>query len=91
MIEPEIAFADLNADARLAEEFLKYIFKAVLDERMDDLTFLAERVDKTSISKLEKFISMPFERIEYADAITLLQKSGHKFDYPVEWGSGFTN
>jgi asparaginyl-tRNA synthetase len=86
MIEPEIAFADLNADAALAEEFLKYIFKAVLNERMDDLAFLAERVEKTAISKLEAFINAPFERIEYGDAITLLQKSGQKFDYPVEWG-----
>ena len=86
MIEPEIAFADLNDDAALAEQFLKYIFKAVLDERMDDLAFLAERVEKTAISKLEAFINAPFERIEYGDAITLLQKSGQKFDYPVEWG-----
>jgi asparaginyl-tRNA synthetase len=86
MIEPEIAFADLNDDAALAEQFLKYIFKAVLDERMDDLSFLAERVDKTSISKLEAFINAPFERIEYGEAINLLQKSGQKFDYPVEWG-----
>ena len=86
MIEPEIAFADLDDDAALAEQFLKYIFKAVLDERMDDLAFLAERVEKTAISKLEAFINAPFERIEYGDAITLLQKSGQKFDYPVEWG-----
>ena len=86
MIEPEIAFADLNDDALLAEQFLKYIFKAVLDERMDDLAFLAERVDKNSIIKLEQFIAAPFERIEYTDAISLLQNSGHKFDYPVEWG-----
>jgi asparaginyl-tRNA synthetase len=86
MIEPEIAFADLNDDAALAEQFLKYIFKAVLDERMDDLAFLVERVEKTAISKLEAFINAPFERIEYGDAITLLQKSGQKFDYPVEWG-----
>jgi asparaginyl-tRNA synthetase len=86
MIEPEIAFADLNADAALAEQFLKYIFKAVLNERMDDLAFLAERVEKSAISKLENFVNAPFERIEYGDAINLLQKSGQKFDYPVEWG-----
>ena len=86
MIEPEIAFADLNDDANLAEAFLKYLFKAVLNERMDDLSFLAERVDKTAISKLEAFISQPFERIDYGEAITLLQKSGQKFEYPVEWG-----
>jgi len=86
MIEPEIAFADLNDDANLAERFLKYIFKAVLNERADDLAFLAERVEKTAISKLEHFIAAPFERIEYTDAVTLLQKSGQKFEYPVEWG-----
>ena len=86
MIEPEIAFANLDDDAALAERFLKYIFTAVLNERMDDLAFLAERVEKTAISKLETFISAPFERIEYGDAIALLQKSGQKFDYPVEWG-----
>ncbi|MGH8030495.1 MAG: asparagine--tRNA ligase [Arenimonas sp.] len=86
MIEPEIAFADLNDDANLAEAFLKYIFKAVLDERSDDLAFLAERVEKTAITKLESFIAAPFERIDYTEAVTLLQKSGHKFDFPVEWG-----
>ncbi len=86
MIEPEIAFADLAEDARVAEEFLKYLFRAVLDERGDDLAFLAERVDKTAISKLEDFINAPFERIDYTDAIGLLQKSGRKFEFPVEWG-----
>ena len=86
MIEPEIAFADLAEDARVAEEFLKYLFRAVLEERQDDLAFLAERVDKTAISKLEDFINAPFERIEYTDAIRLLQQSGQKFDFPVEWG-----
>jgi len=86
MIEPEIAFADLNDDANLAEAFLKYIFKAVLDERADDLAFLAERVEKTAISKLESFIAAPFERIDYTEAVSLLQKSGQKFDFPVEWG-----
>ena len=86
MIEPEIAFADLAEDARVAEEFLKYLFRAVLEERGDDLAFLAERVDKTAISKLEDFINAPFERIDYTDAISLLQKSGRKFEFPVEWG-----
>lgn len=86
MIEPEIAFANLNDDANLAEAFLKYVFKAVLDERMDDLAFLAERVDKTAISKLEAFIDSPFARIDYTEAVSLLQKSGHHFDFPVEWG-----
>ncbi len=86
MIEPEIAFADLNDDANLAEAFLKYLFKAVLAERMDDLAFLAERVDKAAITKLEAFVDAPFERIDYTEAVSLLQKSGATFDYPVEWG-----
>ncbi|MDR3386431.1 MAG: asparagine--tRNA ligase [Rudaea sp.] len=86
MIEPEIAFADLNDDAALAEDFLKYIFKAVLDERMDDMKFFAERQEKTAISRLESFLAAPFERIDYTDAVEILKKSGHKFEYPVEWG-----
>ncbi|WP_240126270.1 asparagine--tRNA ligase [Thermomonas alba] len=86
MIEPEIAFADLNDDANLAEDFLKYLFRAVLDERGDDMAFIAERVQKDAISRLEGFINAPFERIDYTEAITLLQKSGKQFDFPVEWG-----
>ncbi len=86
MIEPEIAFADLNDDANLAEAFLKYLFQAVLNERGDDLAFIAERVEKTAITKLESFIKAPFERIDYTEAVSLLQKSGQKFDFPVEWG-----
>src|SRR5687768_12062541 len=76
MVEPEIAFADLNDDANLAEAFLKYLFKAVMAERMDDLAFIAERVDKTAISKLEAFVNAPFERIDYSEAVSLLQMSG---------------
>ena len=86
MVEPEIAFADLAETARVAEEFLKYLFRAVLDERADDMAFIAERVQKDAITRLEAFVNAPFERIEYTDAISLLQKSGKKFDYPVEWG-----
>jgi asparaginyl-tRNA synthetase len=86
MIEPEIAFADLVDDANLAEAFLKYLFKAVLAERGDDLAFIAERVEKTAITRLEAMVDAPFERIDYTEAVSLLQKSGHKFDFPVEWG-----
>ena len=81
MIEPEIAFADLNDDADLAEDFLKYLFRAVLDERMDDMTFIAERVQKDAVTRLEKFINAPFERIDYSDAIKLLQASGKTVSY----------
>src|SRR5688572_6943975 len=78
MIEPEIAFADLAADADLAERFLKYIFKALLNERADDLKFFAERVDKACITRLESFVNASFERLTYTDAIAALEKSGKK-------------
>ena len=86
MIEPEVAFADLNDIANLSEEFLKYLFRAVLNERADDMAFIAERVQKDAITRLEKFVEAPFERVDYGEAIRLLQESGQKFDYPVEWG-----
>ncbi len=86
MIEPEVAFNDLAANAQLAEDFLKYLFRAVLSERADDLAFIAERVEPTALSRLEAFVNSPFERIDYSDAISLLQKSGQKFEFPVEWG-----
>ncbi|MBN7138460.1 asparagine--tRNA ligase [Lysobacter enzymogenes] len=86
MIEPEIAFADLMENAQVAEDFLKYLFRAVLNERADDMAFIAERVQPDAIKRLEAFVNSPFERIDYTDAIALLQKSGKKFEFPVEWG-----
>ncbi len=86
MIEPEIAFADLNDDANLAEDFLRYIFRAVLSERADDMAFFAERVDKTCIARLETFLASSFERMTYTEAIAALEKSGRSFEYPVRWG-----
>ena len=86
MIEPEIAFADLNDDAALAEQFLKYLFRAVLTERADDMAFIAERVQKDAVTRMEAFVNAPFERIEYTDAVKLLQASKQKFEFPVEWG-----
>ncbi len=86
MVEPEIAFADLAADADLAESFLKYIFTALLNERGDDLTFFADRIDKECIGRLEAFVASTFERISYTDAIAALEKSGRTFEFPVSWG-----
>lgn len=89
MIEPEIAFADLQDDADLAEDFLKYIFKAVLDERGDDMKFFAERIDKDAIARLESFVSSSFERMDYTEAVAILERAvadGVSFEFPVKWG-----
>lgn len=86
MIEPEIAFADLAADAALAEAFLKYIFRAVLNERGDDLAFFAKFVDKTVISRLESFVSSEFAVMEYTDAIRYLKEAKVKFEFVPDWG-----
>jgi asparaginyl-tRNA synthetase len=86
MIEPELAFADLNDDADLAEAYLKYIFKAVLDERADDMAFFAKHVDKEAVTRLENFLANSFERMTYTEAIASLDKAGKKFEYPVTWG-----
>ena len=86
MVEPEIAFADLSADADLAESFLKYILTALLNERADDMKFFAERIDKTCITRVEAFVRSSFERMTYTDAIAALERSGKKFEFPVSWG-----
>jgi asparaginyl-tRNA synthetase len=86
MIEPEIAFADLSADADLAEAYLKHLFRSLLVARPDDMKFFAERIDKECITRLEKFVESSFERITYTDAIAMLEKSGRKFEFPVKWG-----
>jgi asparaginyl-tRNA synthetase len=86
MIEPEIAFADLAADADLAEAYLKYIFQAVLDERSDDLSFFRKFIDKTVIDRLEGVASQKFARMEYTEAIRVLEKAKAGFEFPVSWG-----
>ncbi|PSJ45683.1 asparagine--tRNA ligase [Zobellella endophytica] len=86
MIEPELAFADLNDIAALAEDMLKYVFKAVLEERMDDMSFFAERVNKEVVSRLQDFVEKDFAQVDYTDAVRILQESGRTFEFPVEWG-----
>ena len=86
MIEPEIAFADLAADAQLAEDFLKYIFRALLDERKDDMAFFEKFVDKECVQRLQGLVESKFTRMEYTDAIKTLEQSGQKFEFPVKWG-----
>ena len=87
MIEPEIAFADLADDATLAEALLKYVFQAVLDERADDMEFFEERIEKGVIAKLRGMIDSRFVRMDYTEAIRILEASKEKFDYPVQWGT----
>ena len=86
MIEPEMAFCDLLEDMDLAETFLRYIFKYVMEHCQADMEFFNERIDKTVLATAENIINNQFERLTYTSAITLLEKSGQKFEYPVSWG-----
>ena len=86
MVEPEIAFADLNDNADLAEDLLTHVLTRLLDEREDDMAFFEQRIEKTAIERIRTIIDNRFERIEYAEAIDILKKSGKKFEFPVEWG-----
>ncbi|ABI39201.1 asparaginyl-tRNA synthetase [Shewanella sp. MR-4] len=86
MVEPEVAFATLSDIANLAEGMLKYAFNAVLAERMDDLQFFAQHVDKTVIERLQSFVSSDFAQVDYTDAVEILQKCGREFEFPVSWG-----
>ncbi len=86
MIEPELAFADLAADADLAEAFLKYICKAALEERADDMAFFDKFIEKGTIAKVQKLVDSDFARLDYTDAITELQKANQKFEYAPDWG-----
>ena len=86
MVEPEIAFADLSADADLAESFLKYILRTVLDERGDDMSFFADRIDKGCIARVEAFVNSTFQRMTYTEAVAALEKSGRAFEFAVRWG-----
>ncbi|MDB2330685.1 asparagine--tRNA ligase [Alteromonas sp.] len=86
MIEPEVAFADLSDVAQLAEDMLKYVCKAVLEELPDDMAFFAQRIKKDAIERLEKLVSSDFVRMNYTDAIDILKNCGREFEFPVEWG-----
>jgi asparaginyl-tRNA synthetase len=86
MVEPEIAFADLNDDADLAEDLLKFVCKKVLEEREDDMAFFAQHIDSTVITRLRTVIDSDFERMEYREAVDILNNSGQAFEFPVTWG-----
>ena len=87
MIEPEIAFANLDDNAALAEALLKYIFKTVLDARADDMAFFDDRVEKGIIAKLQGMIDSDFVRMDYGEAIKILESANVGFTYPVYWGA----
>ncbi|MDB9529878.1 asparagine--tRNA ligase [Oscillatoria sp. CS-180] len=86
MIEPEMAFCDLMGNMDLAEDFLKYIFRAVLDQCEDDMAFFNQRIDDTVLATAENIIDNEFARISYTEAVDLLLKADKKFEFPVEWG-----
>lgn len=86
MVEPEMAFCDLKGDMDLAEAFLKYIFKFVLEQCPEDMEFFNQRIDNSVLATAENIINNQFERISYTEAIALLEKADRKFAYPVSWG-----
>jgi asparaginyl-tRNA synthetase len=86
MIEPEMAFCDLEGDMELGETFIKHLFRAALEQCPEDMEFFNKWVDKTVIETLEHIVSSDFERMRYTDAVDVLVKSGEPFEFPVEWG-----
>ena len=86
MVEPEMAFCDLEGDRDLAEQFLKYVFKFVLEKCPEDMEFFNKRIDKTVLATADNIINSEFAKITYTEAIALLEKAERKFEYPVEWG-----
>lgn len=86
MVEPEMAFCDLEDNQDLAEAFLKYIFKLVLETCPEDIEFFDKLIDKTVLETANNIIDNDFERITYTEAIKLLERAKQKFEYPVEWG-----
>ena len=87
MIEPEIAFADLKDNMKLAEDMLKYVISYVMEEAPEEMAFFNQFVDKTLLERLNFIVNSEFKRVTYTEAVELLEKSGKKFEYPVKWGS----
>jgi asparaginyl-tRNA synthetase len=86
MVEPEAAFCDLEGLADLAERFLKSVFSDVLDRCEDDMAFFAKRIESQAIERMKTVIDQPFERIPYREAISILERSGEKFEFPLGMG-----
>ena len=86
MVEPEVAFCDLDGLADLSEDFLKNIFNQVLEDCPEDLAFFNQYYDKSAVATLEGIVNSSFERLTYTEAINILKSSGENFEFPVEWG-----
>jgi asparaginyl-tRNA synthetase len=86
MVEPEIAFADLNDNADLAEDLLQNVFKTILNSCEEDMAFFEQRIDKNVITRMNTVIDNRFERMEYSEAVNILKASKQKFEFPVAWG-----
>jgi asparaginyl-tRNA synthetase len=86
MVEPEMAFADLDDDAELAEAFLKYLLKVVMEKCPLEMEFFKQRIEPTIMDTVNSVINNPFKRLTYTEAIEVLKQSGETFKYPVEWG-----
>ena len=86
MIEPEMAFYDITDNMDLAEEFVKYCIKFMLENSRDDIEFLAEHFDKGLVERLEFVLHNDFVRLTYTEGVKILEESGHKFEFPVSWG-----
>lgn len=87
MIEPEVAFNDINDNMQLAEDFIKYCISYALDNCRDDIEFLNEMYDKDLISRLESVLKSDFVRLSYTEGVKILEESGKKFEFPVYWGA----
>ena len=87
MVEPEIAFADLNDDMELAEAMMKYVIRSVMESCPDDIAFCSRFVDKGLLERLNRVAGNDFARISYSKAVELLQKNNSRFEYPAEWGA----
>jgi asparaginyl-tRNA synthetase len=86
MIEPEMAFCNLQGDMNLAEEFLKYVFKYVMEKCLPDMEFFQQRIDDSVLATAENIINNDFARLTYTEAIEILKKTDKQFEYPVSWG-----
>jgi asparaginyl-tRNA synthetase len=87
MVEPEVAFADLDDNADLAEDFLRHLLSEALEKCPLEMDFFKQRVEPTLLETLSSVVRNPFKRLTYTEAVDILRKSGESFKYPVEWGT----